>query len=206
MVTVSLFHQGNSWLHRVPAGPKLAALAVAITGILLTSHPLLIAAELLVIVALYPLSRIPVRILWRNTRLLLPFLVLIAGFQLLTANWERATIISGQLLNTVLLAALVTVTTKVSEMLTLFEKIARPLDRIGASSYRTALVLALTIRCVPLVATAWRASAEAAKARGMRGNSWRVIVPVIVRLIRSSEALGDAITARGLDDPQIRRH
>src|SRR5215217_4227662 len=147
MTALSLFCQGNSWLHRLPAGPKLLGLALAVTGILLTSQPQFVGVELVVTMILYPLAHTPLRILWRNIRLLLPFLIIVIAFQLLTANWEKAATISGQLLGTVLLAGLVTVSTRVSEMLALFEKLARPLNRLGVSSYRLALVLTLTIRC-----------------------------------------------------------
>ncbi|GHF53687.1 biotin transport system permease protein [Amycolatopsis bartoniae] len=204
-MTVGLYLPGGSWLHRTPAGPKLLGLLLAITGVLLTSVPAGIAAELAVTAALYPAARVPWRILWQHTRVLLPFLVLVAGFQLLTAGWERAVVIGGQLLVSVLLAGLVTVTTRVSAMLALFEKLARPLDRVGVSSQRIALTLALTMRCIPMVAQAWQASSDAYRARGLRRGSWRVVVPVIVRLLRSAESLGDAITARGVDDDGVRR-
>jgi len=36
-------------------------------------------------------------------------------------------------------------------------------------------------------------------ARGLRGGAHRMVVPVIVNLIRSAEALGLALSARGLD-------
>ncbi|WP_020670688.1 energy-coupling factor transporter transmembrane component T family protein [Amycolatopsis nigrescens] len=198
------YHPGNSWLHRIPAGPKLAGLLVLVTGVLFGGPVWLVGAELVVTALLYPAAGLPPRILWRHTRILLPFLVLIVGFQLLVANWQKAVGIGGQLLIAVLLAGLVTVTTRVSEMLALFEKLARPLDRIGVSSRRAALVLALTVRCVPMVAAAWQSSSDAYRARGMRRGSWRMVVPVIVRLLRSAEALGDAITARGIDAPPRR--
>ncbi|MGW1027898.1 energy-coupling factor transporter transmembrane component T [Streptomyces sp. NPDC002577] len=121
------------------------------------------------------------------------------GFQLVTAGWQRGTVIGGQLLISALLAGLVTVTTRVSDMLALFERLARPLDRVGISSHRIALVLSLTMRCIPMVAQAWQASIDAHRARGLRRGSWRVVVPVIVRLLRSAESLGDAMTARGAD-------
>ena len=199
MTTLGLYVPGSSWLHRVPAGPKLLGLLLAVTGVVLTTSPIPVAAEVLVSAALYPTARVPLSILGRHVRTLLPFLVVIVVFQVLTAGWARAVVLAGGLLAAVLLAGLVTVTTRVSEMLALFEKLARPLDRIGVSSRRVALVLALTMRCVPLVASAFQDCRDAYRARGLGRGSWRLVVPLIVRLVRDAEALGDAITARGLD-------
>ncbi|MCP2169403.1 energy-coupling factor transporter transmembrane component T family protein [Goodfellowiella coeruleoviolacea] len=206
-MSVTTYHPGTSWLHAVPAGPKLLGLALAVTGVLLTSHVAVVGTELAITALLYPATRMPFRLLWRNTRVLLPFLALVVAFQLLTATWQKSLVIGGQLLIVVLLAGLVTATTKVSTMLVLFERLARPLARVGVSPRRVALVLALTIRCIPLVASAWHTSSDAYRARGMRRTSWRVVVPVIVRLLRSAEALGEAITARGVAvDQPVSRH
>jgi biotin transport system permease protein len=199
MSTLGLYHPGRSWLHRLPAGAKLLGLLLAVTGVLLSHTPALVLAEVVVAAVLYPTAGVPGRILGRHVRALAPFLVLIVAFQWFTAGWPRAVVVAGGLLAAVLLAGLVTVTTRVSAMLALFERLARPLDRVGVSSRRVSLVLALTMRCVPLVATAWQDCRDAYRARGLGRGSWRMVVPVIVGLIRSAEALGDAITARGLD-------
>ena len=199
MTTLGLYVPGSSWLHRVPAGPKLLGLLLAVTGVLLTTAPVGVAAEVLVSATLYPLARVPLSVLGRHVRALAPFLLVIVVFQVLTAGWARAVVLAGGLLAAVLLAGLVTVTTRVSAMLTLFEKLARPLEKVGVSSRRVALVLALTMRCVPLVAAALQECRDAYRARGLGRGSWRLVVPLIVRLIRDAEALGDAITARGLD-------
>ncbi|HWC78485.1 MAG TPA: energy-coupling factor transporter transmembrane protein EcfT [Pseudonocardiaceae bacterium] len=200
MSTLGRYLPGESWLHRMPAGPKLLALLLAVTGVVASGTPGLIGAEVLVSAALYPAARVPLRVLGRHVRALLPFVVLILVFQGFTAGWARAVVVAGGLLASVLLAGLVTVTTRVARMLALFERLARPLDRAGVSSRRVALVLALTVRSVPLVATSWQRCRDAYTARGLGRGSWRMVVPVIVGLIRSAEALGDAITARGLDD------
>ncbi len=203
MTTLTTYHPANSWLHRARPGVKLLALVLAVTGILLSGTVALVVAELVVTAALYPLARVPSRLLWTHARPLLPFLVLIIGYQSFAAGWRTAVVVGGQLLVAVLLASLVTVTTRVSDMLALFERLARPLERVGVSARRIALVLALTIRCVPMVAAAWTASTDAYRARGLRrGGAWRVAVPVIVRLLRAADALGDAITARGIDVPR----
>ncbi|MFD0777113.1 energy-coupling factor transporter transmembrane component T, partial [Streptomonospora algeriensis] len=114
-------------------------------------------------------------------------------------DWAAAVRVCGQLATAALLAAMVTATTRVSAMLELFERLLRPWARLGANPRRVALVLALTIRCIPLVASAWQTSREAYIARGLRGRPDVMVVPVIVGLLRSADSLGEALTARGID-------
>jgi len=104
----------------------------------------------------------------------------------------------------VLIAGLLTLTTQVSAMLALFERLLLPLARFGVNPWKVSLVLALTIRCIPSVSRAVSISRDAWQARGLGRPSFRLITPVLVRLIRDSEAIGDAIAARGLErDPAL---
>ena len=59
--------------------------------------------------------------------------------------------VCGSLLLTVAIAALVTLTTRVTEMLDVCQRLLRPLRRFGVDPDRVGLVLALTIRCIPLL-------------------------------------------------------
>ncbi|RCV52019.1 energy-coupling factor transporter transmembrane component T family protein [Marinitenerispora sediminis] len=199
MTALGLYVPGDTAVHRLPAGAKLAALLVAVTGLLLITDPWAALGAAAAAALLYPLCGLGARHLWRTLRPLLPFLALIAVFQTLVAGGDVAARVCGQLGAAVLLAGLVTSTTRVSAMFELFERLAGPLRVFGVRPDRVALVLAMTIRCVPLVATAWRAAREAYVARGLRRRPHRMVVPVIVNLVRSAEALGEAMSARGLD-------
>ena len=79
------------------------------------------------------------------------FLLFIAIFQVIFVSWERAVMVCGSLLLTVAIAALVTLTTRVTEMLDFCQRLLRPLRRVGVDPDRVGLVLALTIRCIPLL-------------------------------------------------------
>ncbi|MUL42567.1 energy-coupling factor transporter transmembrane protein EcfT [Streptomonospora sp. PA3] len=186
-------------LHRLPAGAKLLALLVAVCALVAAADTAVAPASAAAAALLHPLCGLGVRTALRTLRALAPFLAAIALFQWLAGDWQAAARVSGQLAAAALLAALVTASTRVSEMLDLFERLARPLARFGANPRRVALVLALTIRCIPLVASAWRASREAYIARGLRGRPDAMVVPVIVGMLRSADALGEALTARGID-------
>jgi biotin transport system permease protein len=66
-------------------------------------------------------------------------------------------------------------------------------DRVG-------LVLALTIRCVPLLLTVLGEVNQARRARGLGFSLVALVAPAIVRALRSADAMGEALIARGVDD------
>ncbi|KII00035.1 cobalt transporter [Streptomonospora alba] len=186
-------------LHRLSAGTKLSVLLLAVAAVVASANAYVAVAAAAVAALLHPLCGLGVRPALRTLRALAPFLAVIVLFQWLAGDWTAAVRVCGQLMAAALLATMVTASTRVSEMLDLFERLARPLARLGADPRRVSLVLAMTIRCIPMVASAWRTSREAYLARGLRGRPDAMVVPVIVGLLRSADALGEALTARGID-------
>lgn len=199
MSMAGVFVPGEGLAHRMGAGVKLLVLIGAIAVVLIAGDYRVALGALVGSLALYPLSGLGMRLLWRVSKPLLGLLVLIAALQLFTAAWTEAVRLCSQLASAVLLGGVFTRTTRVSEMLELFERLASPLRVFGVRPERIAFVLALTIRCIPLVSTAWEKSKEAHAARGLSGSPHRMVVPVLVRLIRSAEGMGEAMSARGLE-------
>lgn len=199
---IGLYEAGNSWLHRLSAGWKFLALML-ITSALSLTHSLYGQAGWIVFaLALYPLAGLSLKHAWRAWLSLLPFFVVIIAVQWATSSWQTGLWIASLMYSAVLLAGLLTFTTQVSAMLALFERLLLPLARLGVNPWKVSLVLALTIRCIPSVSRAVSISRDAWKARGLGKPNFRIIIPVLVRLIRDSEAIGDAIAARGLEsDP-----
>ncbi|MBA2552133.1 MAG: energy-coupling factor transporter transmembrane protein EcfT [Geodermatophilaceae bacterium] len=200
MSTLGLYHAGTSVLHRLPAGGKLAALALGVTGLLLLDGLLSLAAAALVIAVLYAVARVPPRLALAQVRPLLWFVVFLLVVQLLLTDWQRAGVAVLTLVLGVALAGLVTLTTRVSAMLDVAETLLAPLRRLGVRPDRVGLVLALTIRGVPVIAGFAGTVREAHRARGSSGRPWELLVPVIVRVLRHADALGEALAARGADD------
>jgi biotin transport system permease protein len=192
---IGLYHPGRSPLHRCPPRVKLLVLAVAMVATV--RWPL---ACLPPTVAAYALARIPVRVALAQVRPLWLLLVVTGAFQLITVGPQRAAHFTGGLLVSVALAALVTLTTRVSAMLDVIAAAVRPLRRFGVDPDRVALLLALTIRCVPLLAEIVTTVREAQVARGAARNPLALAVPAVVRTLRAADALGEALTARGFDD------
>ena len=190
-----IYHPGNSVLHRCPPGVKLLLLAVLLA--LTVRYPVPMLAPLVV---LYAVARIPWRVALAQVRPLWILLLVTGAFQVLTLGWERAVAVVCGLLVSVALAGLVTLTTRVNAMLDVLVRVLRPLRRLGVDPTRVALLLALTIRCVPMLVAIVAAVREAQVARGAGRNPLALAVPVVVRTLRAADALGEALTARGADD------
>ena len=200
MTVIGLYQAGSSVLHRVPAGWKLLAMLLAIIGVVLLSAPWQLGVAALVVAAGFAVARIPARSVCAQLWPMRWLLLLVAVFQVIFAGPERAVMVCGTLLLTVAIAALVTLTTRVTEMLDVCQRLLGPFRRVGVDPDRAGLVLALTIRCVPLMVDIVGAVSEARKARGAGFSLRALVVPSVVRALRRADAIGDALTARGVDD------
>jgi biotin transport system permease protein len=200
---IGLYHPGRSPLHRAPAGLKLLLLAVAVVLTVRITTPAQAGSALLGVGALFAVAAIPPAVILSQFRPLLWFLPFVGGFQLLVSGPERALTSVGVLLVNVGLAALVTLTTRVGAMLDLTGFLLRPLRRFGVDPDRVGLLIALAIRCVPLVSGIVGDVVAARKARGvtgLRNSALALAAPAVVRALRAADSLGDALKARGVDD------
>lgn len=196
---IGLYRPASSLLHRAPAGLKLLVLAVVVTVVVLLQSPWQLAVAAAVVAGGFAVARIPARVAFAQVWPLRWLLALTAVFQLVFAGPERAVMVCGTLLLTVAAAAVVTLTTRVTAMLDLCRRLLHPFRR-WVDADRVGLLLALTIRCVPLLATVVSEVSAARKARGQGFSLRAVAAPVVVRALRTADEMGAALLARGFDD------
>ncbi|UJP10930.1 energy-coupling factor transporter transmembrane protein EcfT [Microbacterium sp. KUDC0406] len=118
----------------------------------------------------YPIAGLPVSMLvdawWR-----LRWIVLVLGGGLwLFAGPETAAVNTGRVVALVLLADLVTRTTRMGDLLAVLERVLRPLRRLGVDAEAVALTISLTIAMVPVIAGLAEQVRDAQRARG-RGSA-----------------------------------
>lgn len=196
---IGVSHPGTSLVHRTPALVKLGLLAVLVTVIALQGSLVALGAASVLVLALFLLARVPFTPMWRQIVPILWVLAFAVPVQVLFGGWEAAAVMAVRLTLAVALAAIYTLTTPVTATLDAMQALLRPFRR-WIDADRVGLVLALTIRCVPLLAELVREVLEARKARGAEGSILALAVPVIVRALRTAEHLGEALVARGFDD------
>jgi biotin transport system permease protein len=200
MSLLGLYVPGSSILHRAPAGVKLLGLiALAVASQLL--GPWWARCLLLVVVLLlYPLARIDLRFAVRQLRALWWVLAAVAVAQLVFATWQVAVTVAATILLLVLAAGLVTLTTTTTAMSDVVVGVLGPLRRFGANPERVGLLIALSIRAVPVVLGLAEQVRDAQRARGLSGSPRAFAVPLLIRALRHAQRMGDALIARGLDD------
>jgi len=200
MNALGLYVPGHSVVHRLPAGAKLLLLLLVGAGSVLLDSWWQVAGLLVLVLGGYPLAGLSLRTALGQVRPL----VWIAGFaavvHVVVSGWERAGVVLGVLASLVLLAALVTLTTRATAMVDAIVTGCRPLRVLGVDPERIGLVLTLGIRCVPVVVGLAEEVREAQQARGLGASPRAFAVPLIVRSLRHADALGEALVARGVED------
>lgn len=189
---------GTGVLSRVPAGPKLAGLAIAALALTLFPHgPVSIAVCLAVVLALYPIGGVPLSAaateLWRLRAVLLVLAIALAVFVSPVAAWVS----TGRVTVLLLLAALLTLTTRMSDLLVVLQRLLRPLRRVGIDPEAVSMAVSLTLTMVPVVAGFAQRVRDAERARGVRLGV-RGVVPLLVMTLRHADQVGDALAARGV--------
>lgn len=194
-----LYLDRASVLHRTPTSAKFMLLFLLLAGVFLVENLYALGGILLSSLLLYPVAGIRPPFAWAAVRPVVPFIVLTVAAQMVFSSLQRGTVFGVRILVAVLLASLLTYTTRSSDMLDFFGRVLGPLRHIGVSPWRASLVLSLTVRAVPMLASSITTAREAFLARGQKAAGYEIVVPVIVGLIQSAEAIGDAISARGLE-------
>ena len=200
MNPLGLYLPGDSPVHRTPAGVTLLLmLALGGTSVFLDRVWEVTVALLAVLVG-YAAARVPFRTAVGQVRPLLWVVAFAAIVHVVLDGWARAFVVVGILVALIMLAGLVTLTTRTDAMVDALVGLLRPLRRVGVDPERIGLVVALGIRCVPVVVGLAEEVRDAQRARGLTASPRAFAVPLVVRSLRHADALGDALLARGVED------
>ncbi len=210
-MTLALYVPRASPVHRTPAGAKLLALAGL--GVLVFAVPTLsVAGGALAGVLLVGLlaARLPAALLARQARAVAVWVVAILAVHALVTDVLTGLETALRLLALVLAAAVVTATTRVTAMVAVVERVCAPLRFVGVRPARIGLVIAMSMRFIPLIAERADRIREAQAARGgsvrgLRGLT-TTVVPLLVQVLQLAHTVSEALDARGADDvPPPRR-
>jgi biotin transport system permease protein len=197
---IGLYRPGTSPVHRAPAGVKLVLLAIGSVLLAALRSPTAVGVGCLLVLGGYLLAGFGPR---EPVRQILPLrwiVLLLLPFQWWTAGWQAAVVVVGTLMALVAAAGLVTLTTRVTALLDLLQVLLQPLRRVGVQPERVSLLLALTIRAVPVLVDTLSDVRDARRARGLERSPRALLVPVVLRTMRHADRLGEALVARGVDD------
>lgn len=188
----------ETWAHPLPAGPKMAALALwTVILFSLDSLPALAGATLAVALLIRSVgasfARTSARMLWP----LWPFAALAGVWYLAKGDPAGGAAIILRMLAAIAAANAVTMTTRLSDMMAVITRIARPLGALGLSPRTLALAVALVIRFVPVMLQRMTQIRDAWCARSPRRPGWRALVPTLLAALDDADHVAEALRARG---------
>ena len=196
---LSLYVPGDSLVHRLSAGTKLLILFAAGAALFAVSGIAVHAIELAAIAVLFRIAGLP----WRDTlhqlRPALLFLVPIFLFHVFVTDWALGLETVLRIVVLLLLAVLVTLTTRLSDMIDVIERAARPLRHVGVNPSKVGMMLSMVIRFIPLMVREAQEILEAQRARGLDRSAIALLVPLLIKTLKMADNLSDAIDARGYD-------
>lgn len=186
---------GAAWPRRIPAGMKLAFLALSSATLFFTDSLYVLgcaflatlvltgaAGGLRLLRGLYPIAAM----------LLFAFLA-----HLLLGDWHTGAAVFLRIAALVVLATLVSASTEISEMLSVMDWLLAPLRWLGLPTRPASIACVLTLRFAPMLAERWRMLGAAWRARSPRRPGWRLVVPFVLSALDDADGAATALLARG---------
>ncbi|MFT6774730.1 MAG: biotin transport system permease protein [Paracoccaceae bacterium] len=125
------------------------------------------------------------------------FLVLLAVWHVAEGTPVAGAWLIVRLVAAVGLANLVTMTTRLDDMIAAVEGALAPLRRIGLNPRPLGIAIALTVRFIPALSDKGARLVESWRARSPRRPGWRMLFPLALIAIDDADAVSDALRARG---------
>lgn len=200
MLALTLSQQ--TWAHRIAVGPKLLCLCIVMVVVMQLDESTQMLWVLGVITLLYAtLGPSALRPALIGLRPLVLVAVAILGFHAVMGKFEIGIMLSLRIVSLVGLANFVTMTTRMSDLISLVEWMVNPLSRLGVNPRFLGLAMALFLRYLPVLRARSDALALSWHARSRRRVGVRIIVPLVLAALDDAEHLSDALRARGAITP-----
>lgn len=192
---ISLSSPIETWAHRWRAGPKLLALCLATVVLFQMDRvvPLVLCAGGVLVLYAAP-GMVFLRVGLGRLRPLWPFVALLVGWHVLLGEPALGAGLGLRMVIAVALANLVTMTTRLDDMMAVVMWLSAPL---GKHARAIGLAMALVIRIMPELVARGRGLALAWRARSSRRPGWRVIVPFVALALDDADHVAEALRARG---------
>lgn len=189
---------GNSVVHRASPALKIVCLAVFCSVVFTFQRWEWLAGAAIILLLSYWAAGLGLRQLVQGIKPAVVFLAAIFIFQWLVIDLALATFILIRFTCLILAAHLVTLTTKSSEFVDGIMTLLRFAPR-WVPAAQIALAISLALRFIPMIRTIFDEVRMAQRARGLDKNLIALLVPLVVRTLKSGDQITDAIRARSPD-------
>ncbi len=192
----SLYSDQPTWLHGVPAGVKLAFLAMLGAGVFLTNQIslLLISASACVLIyaslgkATFRAKSLVIGVLMASA--------LISGFHLYMQQPMVGAVSVLRLLSTTLMGIALTLTTRHTDLLTVLEWLLFPLRYLGLHPERLSLQVALMLRFTEHFFIVWRRLDDAHRLRTGQAGRFKILAPLTIQMLIAARRVADTLHMR----------
>ena len=192
----SLYSDDPTWLHAVPAGFKLAFLALLGTGVFLTSDLIVLSGSAtFCLLAFLSLGRAVTRAKPLLTGLVFAS-VLIGLFHIYMQQPMVGAISVLRLLSTTLMGIALTLTTRYTDLLNVFEWLLAPLRLVGVQPERLSLQVALMLRFTEHFFVLWRRLDDAHRLRTGRAGGFKILAPLTIQMLVTARRVADTLHVR----------
>lgn len=192
----SLYSDQLTWLHGMSAGVKLLALALLGIGLFAAQQwQVLLAATMLCVLVFASLGATALR----AKPLVVGVLVasaLVAGFHVWMAQPLLAAVTVMRLLSATLMGIALTLTTRYSDLLHVFEWLLSPLQKLGVHTDRLALQLALMLRFTEQFFVVWRRLDESYRLRTGKAGGFKILAPLTIHMLVTARRVADTLHLR----------
>ncbi len=195
---ISLTSPVETRAHQWPAGLKLGMLCLSTIFLYSINNLTFEIAFLAIVLLLYALpGRVFMKYGLSQLRILWPFVLIVLVWHVWTAEFLEGAGILIRLVCAVALANLVTMTTRLSDMIDVVHFLGKPFERFGLNPRILELSIALVIRMTPILLSKGEGLAEAWRARSLRRSGWRIILPFTLIALDDADHVAEALRARG---------
>ncbi len=192
----SLYSDQLTWLHGMSAGVKLLALALLGIGLFAAQQwQVLLAATMLCVLVVASLGATALR----AKPLVVGVLVasaLVAGFHVWMEQPLLAAVTVMRLLSATLIGIALTLTTRYSDLLHVFEWLLLPLQKLGVRTDRLALQLALMLRFTEQFFVVWRRLDESYRLRTGKAGGFKILAPLTIHMLVTARRVADTLHLR----------
>lgn len=192
----SLYSEQRTWLHAVPASVKLATMAVLGTALFLTHHPGALGASAAACAVLFVSLGRATRAIWRVISTLMVIALLIAVFHTVLGRPAVGIASAFRLAGASLLGVSLTLSTRHTEWLAVFEHMLAPLGRSGLRVDRLGMQLALMLRFIDVFFLHWKRLDESHRLRSGRSGGLRLLAPLAIQMLLAAQRVADALRVR----------
>lgn len=126
-----------------------------------------------------------------------PMLLLILGWHWYSHTSQTGWIVAIRLLTIVGLSNLVTMTSRLSDLVALLERAMSPLRKWGINTRPLEIAIALVLRFTPVLIGKTALLRDAWRLRSRKKPSWRIVFPMCLVAIDDAEQVALALKARG---------